>query len=127
MFIQLNLLKEKQIGGEKWTTFFNRVWPLYKKWFLSEGYTKRSGYLTSYNQFERFMPKLIPVYEQLCESVDGDDIKARFLSMYNPPAYLSGCSQIAWTKSETALVRNYDYHPRFFDGTVFFSNFLKSV
>ena len=127
MFIQLNLIKEEQAGGEKWTSFFNRVWPLYKKWFLSEGYLKRTGYLTSHNEFERCMPELLPVYEQLCEAVGGNDIKARFLSMYNPPAYMSGCSQIAWTKNETALVRNYDYHPRFFDGKVFYSNFLKPV
>jgi predicted choloylglycine hydrolase len=127
MFIQLNLIREEQAGGEKWTSFFDRVWPLYKKWFLSEGYTKRAGYLTSYNEFERCMPELLPVYEQLCEAAGGGDIKARFLSMYNPPAYLSGCSQIAWTKDETALVRNYDYHPRFFDGTVYYSHLLKPV
>lgn len=127
MFIQLNLIKEEHVGGEKWISFFDRVWPLYKNWFLSEGYTKRTGYLTSYNQFKLHMPELLPVYEQLCEAVGGDDIKARFLSMYNPPAYLSGCSQIAWTKNETALIRNYDYHPRFFDGKVFYSNYLKPI
>jgi len=127
MFIQLNLIKEEQAGGEKWTSFFDRVWPLYKKWFLSEGYTKRPGYLTSYNEFKRCMPELLPVYESLCLAVGGEDIKARFLSMYNPPAYLSGCSQLAWTKNETSLIRNYDYHPRFFDGKVFRSNYLKPV
>lgn len=128
MFIQLNLLKEEQPGGEKWTSFFNRVWPLYKKWFLSEGYLKRTGYLSSYNEFKRCMPELLPVYEQLCEAVGGDDIKARFLSMYNPPAYMSGCSQIAIAEGkQSALIRNYDYHPRFFDGMVLYSNFLKPV
>ena len=127
MFVQLNLIKEELVGGEKWTSFFNRVWPLYKKWFLSEGYLNRPGYLTSYNEFKRCMPELVPIYEQLCESVGGEDLKARFLSMYKPPAYMSGCSQIAWIKDEPALIRNYDYHPRFFDGTVYFSNFLKPV
>lgn len=127
MFIQLNLLKEEQPGGEKWTSFFNRVWPLYKKWFLSEGFLKRAGYLSSYNEFKRCMPELLPVYEQLCEAAGGDDIKARFLSMYNPPAYMSGCSQMVLTNNKPALIRNYDYHPRFFDGTVFYSNFLKPI
>lgn len=127
MFIQLNLIKEEQVGGEKWTSFFNRVWPLYKTWFLSEGQLKRAGYLSSYKAFEAYMPEMLPVYEKLCEAVGGNDLKARFLSMYSPPAYMSGCSQIAWTKGESALIRNYDYHPRFFDGTVFYSNFLKPV
>lgn len=127
MFIQLNLIKEALAGGDKWTSFFNRVWPLYKTWFLSEGFLKRPGYLSCYNEFKRCMPELLPVYEQLCEAVGGDDVKSRFLSMYNPPAYMSGCSQIAWTKNESALIRNYDYHPRFFDGTVLYSSFLKPI
>lgn len=127
MFVQLSLIKEFEAGGEKWRSFFNRVWPFYNQWFLSEGYLKRPGYLTSFTEFERFMPELLPAYEQLCQAVGGDDIKARFLSMYCPPAYMSGCSQIAWTKKEAALIRNYDYHPRYFDGTVFYSNFLKPV
>ena len=127
MFVQLNLIKELEAGGDKWASFFNRVWPFYEKWFLSQGYLKRPGYLTCHQQLERYMPKIVPIYEQLCQAVGGSDIKSRFLSMYSPPAYMSGCSQIAWTKQDVALIRNYDYHPRFFDGTVYYSNFLKPV
>lgn len=128
MFVQLSFLKEHEVGGEKWAAFFNRVWVHYEKWFLSEGYMNRPGYMTSRTSLEECMPELVPIYDSLCESVDGGDIKSRFLSMYCPPAYMSGCSQIAWVNNGArSLIRNYDYHPRFFDGTVFYSNYLKPI
>jgi predicted choloylglycine hydrolase len=55
------------------------------------------------------MPELMPAYETLVELAGGGDLAARMLSTYNPPPYLSGCSQGAWTRDEPVLVRNYDY------------------
>lgn len=55
------------------------------------------------------MPELMPTYERLVDLAGGSDTAARFLSLYQPPAYLSGCTQAVWTGDEPVLVRNYDY------------------
>ena len=39
------------------------------------------------------------------------------LSMYDPPALMSGCSQVA-LPGVPVLIRNYDYDLDLFDGTV---------
>jgi predicted choloylglycine hydrolase len=64
------------------------------------------------------MPELVPTYDRLCELAGGGDLAARFLSMYRPPPYISGCSQVAWSEGEPTLIRNYDYSPRLIDGVV---------
>ena len=64
------------------------------------------------------MPELLPTYERLVELAGGGDIAARFLTLYRPPAYMRGCSQAVWTGPPPLLVRNYDYSPQLFEGTV---------
>lgn len=124
MFLQVKLLNIEQ-PNECWKRFFHKVWPYYKKWFLVEGHTKREGYLSSRDAFREHMPELYPVYEKLCDLAGGGDIESMFLSMYCPPPYMSGCSQLAWNKNNFSLIRNYDYHPKFFDGRFIKSNWLK--
>ncbi|NJN41640.1 MAG: hypothetical protein HC811_04785 [Flammeovirgaceae bacterium] len=113
--------------GEKWKALFEHTWPHYKTWFLSEGYLQRKGYLTSYSEFQKHMPELMPVYEQLVNLSGGGDLESRFLTMYTPPAYMSGCSQVAWTRESTSLIRNYDYSYKMFEGTLLYSNWLQPV
>ena len=75
----------------------------------------RPTYWECYKALKLHMPELLGIYEQLCELAGGGDEAARFLSLYNPPPYLSGCSQAIWTGAEPVLVRNYDYSPLAFD------------
>lgn len=126
MFLALSAISEDK-PGEKWKSIFDRYWPNYQKWYLSEGYTARPGYLTCYEAIEHHMPELLPVYEELCELSGGADLASRFLSLYSPPPYLSGCSQLAWTKGKNALIRNYDYSAKLFDGIFLKTNWLKPV
>lgn len=126
MFIYLRSISEDK-PGEKWSANFEKVWPYYKKWFLSQGYSGRPGYLTSSQQLKAHMPELFPLYETLCELVGGGDLESRFLSQYTPPPFMSGCSQIAWTRDANLLIRNYDYSPRLFEGVLFKTNWLKPV
>lgn len=128
MLISFNCIEEHK-PGEKWKALFDRTWPHYKNWFLSEGYLARKGYLTSYSEFHRHMPELIPLYEHLLELAGGGDLEARFLSMYTPPAYMSGCSQVAWIKPKEnpALIRNYDYSLKMFEGTMLYTHWLQPV
>ena len=107
--------------GEKWKALFEKHWPAYKRWFLSEGDEARPTYLASLRMLREHMPELVPVYERVVELAGGGDVAARFLSLYRPPPYLSGCSQAVWPGEEPILVRNYDYSPRLIEGTILHS------
>jgi predicted choloylglycine hydrolase len=127
MDLGFSCVKEEK-AGEKWQSHFQKTWPLYHKWFVSEGFTHRKGYLTSSEQLRYHMPELFPIYEHLVTLAGGGDLQARFLSMYCPPAYLTGCSQLAWTKKEsTFLIRNYDYSYNMFEGLMLYTNWLQPV
>lgn len=126
MVVTFSCIREDK-PGEKWKALFDRTWPHYRSWFLSEGYLARKGYLTSVSRLQHDMPELMPIYEQLLGFAGGGDLEARFLSMYCPPAYMSGCSQVAWARDVTSLIRNYDYTFKMFEGTMLYSNWLQPV
>ena len=106
------------LPGEKWRAFFKRLWPEYKDWFYSQGDEARPSYAHCIKQLRRHMPELVPTYESLTELAGGGDSASRFLSMYCPPPYLSGCTQAVWTGDEPVLVRNYDYSPKMLEGII---------
>lgn len=107
--------------GPRWQALFERHWPGYMAWFLSEGEAARPTWLTAREQFARYMPELVGTYEQLCALAGGGDLEARFLSLYRPPPYLAGCSQAVWPGEEPLLVRNYDYAPALCEGVLLMS------
>ncbi len=72
------------------------------------------------------MPELAPTYERLCGLAGGGDVAARFLSLYRPPPYLAGCSQVVWGGG-ARLIRNYDYSPATFDGVLLASTWVRPV
>lgn len=104
--------------GEKWRALYERLGAGYHHWFLKEGDAARPSYLASGRALRRHMPELVPVWERLTELAGGGDQAARLLSLWCPPAYLSGCSQAVWNRGAPALVRNYDYSPRLWDGVL---------
>ncbi len=126
MILSLNCVKEES-PGEKWQALFHKSWPSYREWFLSEGLMERKGYLTSLGMLNRYMPEFLPVYEKLVFLAGGGDLEARFLTLYCPPAYMSGCSQMAWNRDKKFLIRNYDYSPALFEGTMLYTKWLKPV
>jgi predicted choloylglycine hydrolase len=109
---------DEPLPAEKWTALFQRLWPAYSKFWLSEGEQARPTYLECLNAVSTHMPEFLPVYERLVELAGGSDHAARFLSGYSPPAYFAACSQAVWHGAEPMLVRNYDYSPRAFDAVV---------
>ena len=104
--------------GPKWQALFERFWPAYERWFLSEGEKVRPRYLTSLRALRAHMPELVPTYEQLVELAGNGDLVARFLASFCPPSYLIACSQAVWAKDEPFLVRNYDYSPELCEGVI---------
>ena len=106
--------------ASKWRSLYDLHWPAYRHWFLSEGIEERATYAECAAQLRRHMPELVPTYEALCDLAGGGDIAARFLSLYRPPAYLTGCSQVVWPGAPM-LVRNYDYNPALCEGLILLS------
>ncbi|MCC5907561.1 MAG: hypothetical protein JJU13_15215 [Balneolaceae bacterium] len=73
------------------------------------------------------MPELVSLYGEVCKLAGGGDLTSRYLSMWNPPAFMSGCTQVAWIKETPALIRNYDHYPKWFEGVMLKSNWLRPV
>jgi predicted choloylglycine hydrolase len=117
MQVDFRAFKEPE-PGRKWARVFRRLWPAYQKWYLREGEGSRPTLHSCACALRDHMPELVPTYERLVELAGGSDLAGRFLSLYRPPAYLSGCSQAAWSRGEPLLVRNYDYSPRFWEGSI---------
>ena len=103
--------------GEKWQQLFQKHWPAYKAWFESKGAVNNPDLATAQTQLEKYMPKFMPTYRKLCKLAGNDPVAARFLTGYQPPAYITGCSQVVFQENPQ-LVRNYDYHPNLCEGTL---------
>ncbi len=114
--LNFNSILEAQ-PGEKWKKLFNTHWPAYRAWFESKGAVNKPMLEVAKQQLEKYMPKFIPTYNKLCELAGNDPVAERFLTGYQPPAYITGCSQAIF-KKEPQLVRNYDYHPNLSEGTL---------
>jgi predicted choloylglycine hydrolase len=111
--------------GEKWKATFERRWPHYRAWFLSEGEAARPSYATSARMLRKHMPELMPAFERVVELAGGGDLASRMLAMYRPPPYMAACSQGVWTgEGGPILVRNYDYAPSRFEGAIWCTRLL---
>ncbi len=108
--------------GAAWQSYFHTAWPGYRHWYLHDGDAARPCLEACSAALARHMPELHPVWRRLVELAGGDPIAARMLCLWNPPAYMSGCSQAVLpeggARGGPALVRNYDYAPLMFDRTV---------
>jgi predicted choloylglycine hydrolase len=105
------------LPGPGWQGAFSSAWPGYRRWYLRDGMSARTGLDTCAGMLARHMPELVPTWERLVELAGGDPLAAQMLTLYNPPAYLTGCSQ-AVHLAEPALVRNYDYAPELLERVV---------
>ena len=116
---------DEERPGPGWQAVFERTWPWYREWFLSEGEHARPTYAACVRLLREHMPELLPVYEDLVELAGGGDLVARMLSNFTPPPYLAACSQGVWTREGgPMLVRNYDYAPSRLEGTIWRSRLL---
>jgi len=109
---------DENAPGDKWAGLFDDFWPQYRKWFQSQGDAARPSYTKCIAALRQYMPELVPTYEKLIHLAGGGDMASRFLSLYCPPPYLSGCTQAVWTGDEPVLVRNYDYSAERLEGVV---------
>jgi predicted choloylglycine hydrolase len=111
---------EEREPGERWQAAYETMWPAYRGWYLKEGEAARPDLATCRRMLREHMPELVPTYERLVELAGGDELAARFLSLYRPPGFVVGCSQAAWTRDGApVLVRNYDYPATRAEGIVY--------
>ena len=109
--------------GPRWRQLFDATWNAYRAWYLSEGESARPDLATAGRMFKRYMPELTPTWERLIEVAGGEETAARLLTLYNPPRFLPGCSQLALTGDAPLLIRNYDYRPDLCERVVYSSAF----
>ena len=106
------------VPGAQHKAQFERTWPAYRAWYLRDGEAARPSFVQCRRMLREHLPELVPTWEALVDLVGGGDLEARFLALYDPPPFLSGCTQALWTHHTLALVRNYDYAPHQFDGLI---------
>jgi predicted choloylglycine hydrolase len=117
MQLYFNAISEPGKPGSKWKKLYQTHWPAYKTWLNSKGTVNYPDLETSQAALKKFMPEMWPTYQRLCKLAKGDKLAARFLTGFQPPAYISGCSQAVTTGKDIQLVRNYDFHPDLMEGT----------
>jgi predicted choloylglycine hydrolase len=109
---------EELTPGKRWQANFQEMWPAYRAWYLRDGADARPDLATCRKRLHQHMPELVETYERLVDLAAGDEIAARCLSLYRPPAFIVGCSQGIWKRGEPMLVRNYDYPAARLEGII---------
>lgn len=121
MQLKFSTISEPTAAGAKWKGLFDTYWSGYRTWFLSNTAENPPDLRTSQDAIKKYMPKMWATYEHLCELTNADPVIARFLTGFQPPAYISACAQAVIKADEIQLVRNYDYHPDLLEGTILLS------
>jgi predicted choloylglycine hydrolase len=105
----------EETPGTRWQSLFEATWSAYRAWYASEGLDRRPSLATCRAALRRHMPELLPTWERLVELTGDDELAARMLSLWNPPALAPGCAQLALDRPQRLLIRNYDYSPELFE------------
>lgn len=95
--------------GEEWRERFLAQREVYRRWYLGAGEAARPSLEVCEAKLAQYMPELVPIHRALVELAGGDELDARMLSLYDPPPFITGCSQAAWVRGTPVLIRNYDY------------------
>jgi predicted choloylglycine hydrolase len=96
------------------------TWPAFRRWWR-EGANTRPTAAQARARLEEHMPELVPTWQRLTAMIDGPGADAdagAALALWNPPPFLTGCSQAVVLDGGPALIRNYDWDYRLFDGVV---------
>ena len=107
--------------GPQWRAVYDATSPAYRAWYLRDTHRPRPTLQVAQRMLASHMPELVPTWEHLSELTDGDETIARMLTQWNPPAFLSGCSQAVLHGDTPVLVRNYDYRPDLCERVVYSS------
>lgn len=103
--------------GDRIREHLATVWPAFRRWWR-DGANARPSAGQARAQLEEHMPELVPAWQRLAGLLGDDPDVAAALTLWNPPPFLTGCSQAAVLPGGPALVRNYDWDYRLFDAVV---------
>ena len=117
MQLHFNAVSEPGLPGKKWQKLYKTHWTAYKAWLSSKGKTYNPDLKASQAALKKYMPEMWPTYKRLCKLAKADEVAACFLTGFQPPAYISACSNAVLSGKEVQLVRNYDFHPDLMEGT----------
>jgi predicted choloylglycine hydrolase len=118
MHIQFDSISELGFPGLKFQRLFHNYWPAYKVWLASKTTITAPDLASSVAALKYYMPEMMPTYYRLCALVNADEMMAKFLTGFQPPAYISACAQAVSNDAVIQLVRNYDYHPSLLEGNL---------
>jgi predicted choloylglycine hydrolase len=103
--------------GERMAGRLGAAWPAFRRWW-HEGANARPGTDEARARLEQHMPELVPTWQRLTAMLGDDPAAGAALALWNPPPFLTGCSQAAVLPGGPALIRNYDWDYRLFDANV---------
>ena len=103
--------------GERMAGQLAAAWPAFRRWW-QEGANARPDAEEARARLAQHMPELVPTWQRLTAMLGDDPVAGAALALWNPPPFLTGCSQAAVLAGGPALIRNYDWDYRLFDATV---------
>jgi predicted choloylglycine hydrolase len=113
----------EETPGKTWQSLFEATWGAYRAWYVSECVHRRPDLTSCREALHRHMPELVPTWELLVALTGHDELAARMLSLWDPPGFAPGCSQLVLARPQRSLIRNYDYSPDLFEQVVYSSRF----
>ena len=108
---------EEDEPGDRAREHLAASWPAFRQWWRDGANTRPTAEQAG-ARLEEHMPELVPAWKRLAGLLPGDPDAAAALALWNPPPFLTGCSQAAVLAGGPALIRNYDWDYRLFDGVV---------
>ena len=107
---------EEDQPGDRTSEHLAAAWPAFRRWWRN-GTNARPATGEAKARLEEHMPELVPAWQQLT-AMTGDPDAGAALALWNPPPFVTGCSQAVVLPGGPALIRNYDWDYRLFDGVV---------
>ena len=107
--------------GDQIAAHLRATWPAFRRWWHggpAQSAGARPSAAEARARLEEHMPELVPTWQRLSAMLGEDPGAAAALALWNPPPFLTGCSQAAVLPGGPALVRNYDWDYRLFDAVV---------
>jgi len=104
----------RAIGEDELGEHLTSLWPAFRQWWRKGASTRPTAGQAG-ARLDQHMPELVPAWRRLAEILDDDPEAAAALALWNPPPFLTGCSQAAVLPGGPALIRNYDWDHRLFD------------
>jgi predicted choloylglycine hydrolase len=117
---------EEDEPGDQIAAHLRATWPAFRRWWHggpaqstgAQPAGARPSVPEARARLEEHMPELVPTWQRLSAMLGEDPGAAAALALWNPPPFLTGCSQAAVLPGGPALVRNYDWDYRLFDAVV---------